>query len=78
MLFGFHGLDDMWTTGYVLAENGFKVVGDMKDATLFENENYSGKPGWGSPQQWCRLVNAELEPWKFHVVKTCLKKGKKE
>ena len=50
----------------------------MKDATLIENENYSGKPGWGSPQQWCRLANAELEPWKFHVVKTCLKKGKKE
>lgn len=83
VLFGFHNVK-FYTdeTGFLKFKDSnvpgdlYEIVQEMTEATLFEQENYSNKKGWASPSAWADFINSDPDynEWKFHEVKTSLKK----
>lgn len=74
VMFGFNR-DDIDDTGYLGKKCDMKslVVQDIHDALLFPDKNVTGSKGFGTPEQWLEFWNTnEDNPYKFHLVKTCL------
>ena len=72
ILFGFCK-DDEDQVGYFAMENGHSFVSTEEELAMhFPLRKKRGQVGFGTPQQWCDLVNSDEDlchGYKFHVVK---------
>lgn len=72
VLFGYN-TEDVDQTGYFT--KSLEISNDIESALKLPSVNVNQIPGFGTPQQWKDLINADSDlnhGFKFHLVKTKL------